>query len=127
MKLETEKIVGYLPHKLKCEVSNDGEIEIGTLQAVYNNDTVNFGDIVESEHDFDYVKPILVPLDSYKDINSKAMNDLGIDLMDQIQIEKLANRELHYCNMDWDILQICFRNHIDVFRMIEDGLAIIKK
>lgn len=127
MKLEIEKIVGYLPHKLKCEVLNDGHVEIGTLQAVYNNNTVSFGDIVESEHSFDYVMPILVPLDSYKDINSEAMNNLGIDLIDQIQIEKLANKDRHYSLMDWDILQICFRNHIDIFRLIDQGLAVIKK
>lgn len=126
MKLEIEKIVGYLPYKIKCEVSNDGNIETGTLQAVYSNNTVSFGDIVESEHNFDYVKPILKPIDYYKDINSDYMNDLGIDLSDQIEIEKIANREIHYSNVNWNVLQICFRHHIDVFRMIDKGLAVIK-
>lgn len=72
-------------------------------------------------------KPVLNPLDNYKDINSKAMQDLNIDLPDQFEIIDLANQQISLSSLSYGVAQICFQNHIDVFRLIEKGLAEAKK
>ena len=128
MKLETKHLAPYLPYNLKCEVLNSGqEKEIGEMIAVYNDGSACFGNIVESEKGFEYIKPILQPLfndnfdytiflmynfpeekwaDAYNDI----MNGVGFG----VKIEQIPY-ELH---------EFLFENHIDVFGLIEKGLAI---
>lgn len=62
-KLESKHLVPYLPYGLKHEVLNSGkEKEIGEMIAVYNDGSACFGDIVESEKGFEYIKPILFPI-----------------------------------------------------------------
>lgn len=63
--MEKQKVFSaYLPFELKCEVINSGkEKEIGTLIGVYNDGSCVFGDIVESSHGFESVKPILFSLE----------------------------------------------------------------
>ena len=63
--MEKQKVFSaYLPFELKCEVINSGkEKEIGTLIGVYNDGSCVFGDIIESSHGFESVKPILFSLE----------------------------------------------------------------
>lgn len=72
------------------------------------------------------VKPILKPLSLYTDINSPAMNDLNCDLGEQIQINSLAWKAISYASLDWSAMEVCFRNHVDVFGLLDTGLAIEK-
>ena len=63
MKLKTEHLAPYLPYNLKCEVLNSGqEKEIGEMIAVYDDNSACFGNIIESEKGFEYIKPILKPM-----------------------------------------------------------------
>ena len=128
MKLETKHLAPYLPYNLKCEVLNSGqEKEIGEMIAVYNDGSACFGNIVESEKGFEYIKPILQPLfnDNF---------DYTIFLMDNFPEEKWADAYNDIMNgvgfgvkieqIPYELHDFLFKNHIDVFGLIEEGLAI---
>lgn len=128
MKLETKHLAPYLPYNLKCEVLNSGqEKEIGEMIAVYNDGSACFGNIVESEKGFEYIKPILQPLfnDNF---------DYTIFLMDNFPEEKWADAYNDIMNgvgfgvkieqIPYELHEFLFENHIDVFGLIEKGLAI---
>ena len=128
MKLETKHLAPYLPYNLKCEVLNSGqEKEIGEMIAVYNDGSACFGNIVESEKGFEYIKPILQPLfnDNF---------DYTIFLMDNFPEEKWADAYNNIMNgvgfgvkieqIPYELHEFLFENHIDVFGLIEKGLAI---
>ena len=128
MKLETKHLAPYLPYNLKCEVLNSGqEKEIGEMIAVYNDGSACFGNIVESEKGFEYIKPILQPLfnDNF---------DYTIFLMDNFPEEKWADAYKDIMNgvgfgvkieqIPYELHEFLFENHIDVFGLIEKGLAI---
>lgn len=121
--MKTEWIAPYLAHELKCEIVNDGETVVGTLMAVYNDGTCAFNDIVESEHDFESVKPLLKPLENYKEIVSSQMSDLGGDLDDEYEISCLASEAISLATMTYSSYELAIRNHVDVFRLIDKGLA----
>ena len=128
MKLETKHLAPYLPYNLKCEVLNSGqEKEIGEMIAVYNDGSACFGNIVESEKGFEYIKPILQPLfnDNF---------DYTIFLMDNFPEEKWADAYNDIMNgvgfgvkieqIPYELHEFLFENHFDVFGLIEKGLAI---
>ena len=128
MKLETKHLAPYLPYNLKCEVLNSGqEKEIGEMIAVYNDGSACFGNIVESKKGFEYIKPILQPLfnDNF---------DYTIFLMDNFPEEKWADAYNDIMNgvgfgvkieqIPYELHEFLFQNHIDVFGLIEKGLAI---
>lgn len=128
MKLKTKHLAPYLPYNLKCEVLNSGqEKEIGEMIAVYNDGSACFGNIVESEKGFEYIKPILQPLfnDNF---------DYTIFLMDNFPEEKWADAYNDIMNgvgfgvkieqIPYELHEFLFENHIDVFGLIEKGLAI---
>ncbi len=128
MKLETKHLAPYLPYNLKCVVLNSGEEkEIGEMIAVYNDGSACFGNIVESEKGFEYIKPILQPLfnDNF---------DYTIFLMDNFPEEKWADAYNDIMNgvgfgvkieqIPYELHEFLFENHIDVFGLIEEGLAI---
>ena len=128
MKLETKHLAPYLPYNLRCEVFNTGqEKEIGEMIAVYNDGSACFGNIVESEKGFEYIKPILQPLfnDNF---------DYTIFLMDNFPEEKWADAYNDIMNgvgfgvkieqIPYELHEFLFENHIDVFGLIEKGLAI---
>lgn len=68
--------------------------------------------------------PILHPLSDYKDVNSKAMNELNCDVMDMIRISELANQQIGLSSVQYGVIEIMCDNHIDFNRLIESGLAI---
>lgn len=70
------------------------------------------------------IKPILRPLSEYKDINSKSMNDLDTDLQIQVEIWELSNKKIAFQSLSYGTAIECFANHIDIFGLIDQGLAI---
>lgn len=119
MKLETKHLVSYLPYNLRCEVLNSGqEKEIGEMIAVYDDNSACFGNIIESEKGFEYIKPILKPMldfETNKDIK-EYLNE-GFITIDNILTYKPE------C-MPFGVVQLAFKHHFDIFGLIEKGLAI---
>lgn len=123
MKLETKHLAPYLPYKLKCMV--DGKK--AEMNSVYSDGTCTFCELVESEKGFESIKPILQPLfnDNF---------DYSVFLMDNFPEEKWADAYNDIMNgigfgvkieqIPYELHDFLFENHIDVFGLIEKGLAV---
>lgn len=117
-KLTLEHLAPYFPYKLNCKVknlNNENKATIWRLNSII---------IVDWERGNYSLKPILSPLSEYKDINSKSMNNLNTDLEIQIEICDLANKKISFQSLSYGAAIECFANKIDVFGLIEKGLAV---
>lgn len=88
----------------------------------YNEITLSFD--VMHYFQIEDINPILRPLSEYKDINSKSMNNLDTDLQIQVEIWDLANKKIAFQSISYGTAMECFANHIDIFGLIDKGLAI---
>ena len=135
MKLETKHLAPYLPYNLKCEVLNSGqEKEIGEMIAVYDDNSACFGNIIESEKGFEYIKPILRPIQEVELFfeNQWALgNDedvrkyLDADFLWQngnIEVNEIQLMKAEY--LPYGTLQVLLKYNFDVFDLIDKGLAI---
>lgn len=128
MKLETKHLAPYLPYNLKCEVLNSGEEkEIGEMIAVYDDNSACFGNIIESEKGFEYIKPILKPMLDFEtyfakifETNKEIKEYLNAGF---ITIDKDMLTYKPEC-MPFGVVQLAFKHHFDIFGLIEKGLAI---
>ena len=151
MKLELHHLAPYLPYGLKGQLQHDIDEEIGHHDwyedlpkfkkgaiweySGYIPDAVSLcidgevnGCVMTNGYTWvsyePWFKPILRPLTDYQDVNSQAMNDLNIDIQDQVTLTYLATKEEHYTRVSYSVIEICLRNHIDIFGLIDKGLAI---
>lgn len=126
MERELKHLVPYLPYKLKVLVEEESPI-IRELRGIIDEDLYfdynNIGTDMEGI-DESYCRPILHPLSDYKDVNSKAMNELNCDIIDQITITELANRSTGLDSVPYGVIKIMSKAHIDFQRLIENKLAI---
>lgn len=111
-KLTLEHLIPYLPYQLKVlRPDNKTILEIKGI----NGQLIIFDrlDNVSQYGDIEQAKPILCPLSNLK--NNRDLYDFPVDYI----IDNDKDSEL---GMDeWNIL---FKNHYDVFGLIEKGLAI---
>lgn len=126
MKLETKHLAPYLPYKLKGIYEMSSKQKQETLQAI---DTLGKCRTDEDLRWFEIkmFKPILQPLfnDNF---------DYTIFLMDNFPEEKWADAYNGIMNgvgfgvkieqIPYELHEFLFENHIDVFGLIEKGLAI---
>ena len=126
MKLETKHLAPYLPYKLKGIYEMSSKQKQETLQAI---DTLGKCRTDEDLRWFEIkmFKPILQPLfnDNF---------DYTIFLMDNFPEEKWADAYNDIMNgvgfgvkieqIPYELHEFLFQNHIDVFGLIEKGLAI---
>lgn len=125
--LTTVFLVPYLPFKLKCQIKNGKQIKIDVIQAIYNNEVkaeCTFFNIVEAQQGFEFVKPILRPLSDFYDINAPAFVDTNFDIRTQLVLADLCSKKQHYSGVRYADMQEFLREHIDVFNLIEEDLAI---
>jgi hypothetical protein len=123
MKLELKHLAPYLPYGLK--VSNntypdDVNLVTGLRDETYfieRNSKYAYGDI-------ENCKPILRPLSDYADINSDAMNSLNCDMSEQINLNEFAIGYICLGSLYQSTYDLCLKNHIDVFGLIDQGLAL---
>jgi hypothetical protein len=73
--------------------------------------------------DLGYVFVALKPLDYYKDVNSKQMNDLNVDILDQIKISEFANGLIGFGALTVSAYEIMLENHIDIYRLLDQRKA----
>jgi len=116
MKLELKHLTPYLAYELKSyNQYPNGEMFI---QDVHLSNVMNFVNVDNRG------QIILKPLSDYTDINSKAMNDLNLDVNDQIDLVEFANKIIGLNQISYGLYQIMCKNHIDFNRLIETGKAI---
>jgi len=126
MKLETKHLAAYLPYNLKCEVLNSGqEKEIGEMIAVYDDNSACFGNIIESEKGFEYIKPILKPMLDFETYFAKIF-ETDKDVKEYLNegFITIDNNFINIEDMPFGVVQLAFKHHFDIFGLIEKGLAI---
>ena len=123
-KLTIEKLSAYLPYAVK--ILRPDKRTILELKGLVGNLL-----IFQEEHkDYEtlgYIthnKPILRPLSDYIDINSDAMQELNCDISTQIQINELSTKYIGVGDLYYSTVELCLMNHIDIFGLVEKGLAI---
>ncbi len=137
MKLGLKHFSAYLPYGLKCEVINwDAKISryrttISELHAVYSDGSCVFHDLVESEHGFESIMPILTPLSAFEsDDIAKVKEYVGAakwceayDEYFDIWFDDPANADKLVLQAPYEIVQYFLENHIDIYGLIQEGLA----
>lgn len=127
MKLELKHILPYLDSGLKA-IDNQAEPDDNIIEITGFSNTDGNIEVFDQHGNYDIklsdIKPILRPLSDYADINSKSMCELNADLHIQMELLDLSLKLKHYTSCSYTTMQLCFENHIDVFGLIEKGLAI---
>ena len=128
--LKTEQLAAYLPYSLMCMV--DGKQ--AKMDSVYSDGTCTFFDLVESQQGFKSIKPILRPFDDIgpyfeKLFGCKEHGDVT-EFLDEDFLDKHNNLSLVHLeyitatHIPYGTLSVLLKHHFDVFRLIEQGLAI---
>ena len=133
MKLELKHIAPYLPYGLQIrDTTNDIDWTLDAVKdALYtlrDNEHICIANFFSENMDKKEIihKPILRPLSDYKEVVCEKMGDLNIDILDQIRISEFANGERSLDEIFYSTYIIMLENHIDIFGLIDAGLAISK-
>lgn len=136
MKLEIKHIAPYLEHGLRCKIVNGDKELIGTLTGLYADGSCVFADIVESEHGFESIKPLLKPLSEFESfIRDVWENESDKQVMEYTSYEYLEEFgmyietiwETHTQYLPLGLYNILLKYHYDVFGLIDNGLAEVKQ
>lgn len=121
MKLEIKHLAPYLPYKLKA-LSIDG-FSVSILGVDFTTNRILN---INGDRTFTIaeIKPLLRPLSDYADINSDAMNSLNCDMSEQINLNEFAIGYICLGSLYQSTYDLCLKNHIDVFGLINQGLAL---
>lgn len=127
MKLEIKHLAPYLPYGLKAKFKAKNKKTCrkyvkGTISVMYSDCSICCYDTVNATPD--NFKPILRQLSDYADIDSDALCDLNCDLSDQIQISEFASKRISLSAISVGAFEILVSNHVDVFGLIDQGLAL---
>mgnify|MGYP003426619548 FL=1 len=126
--LTLKHLAPYLPYGLKCKWNQSNPFILVGLQKgneSVNNDLWTWKDGSRYLTGYLYeCKPILRPLSDYTDITSKAMSDLNCDLTNQMDIQEFALKKMSLSSLLYSSFEVLTRNHVDIFGLIPEGLAI---
>ena len=123
MKLELKHLAPYLPYGLQITVVNR-KLELGTH---HSDKTIHIDMVVRKESLY---KPILRPLsDLTKEIvhnGEKFVPNKRLDWALAIVENMVEQGNITGYGLSWDLWQLLFEWHFDVFGLIDKGLAIEK-
>ena len=126
-KLTLKHLAPYLPYQVKAKFKETQlnpkcrKYAIGTVGAVYDGSkepTIVCFDTVNSSPD--KFKLLLRPLSW---ITDEVLSDINCDLSTQIEIKDIEAQIVWHGNVSYGAMQILFEHHVDVFGLIEQGLA----
>tara|TARA_R110000772_G_scaffold224621_1_gene335255 strand:- start:83 stop:493 length:411 start_codon:yes stop_codon:yes gene_type:complete len=131
MKLQLKHLVPYLPYGLQCMAQGEGkqQFELQGISDIYYADLHEIGRTVCEQYDFEDTFPILRPLsDLFINQKIKDLRDLGSNDMLFWGLNgftgDLTNVDVYKKDLSFSILEYLYKNHFDVFGLIEKGLAI---
>lgn len=147
-KLELKHLCGYLPYELKCKIESNYDQWIkdlvltihsinGYQRTIKNNMRYDDRRIIEFVEDvmtspFIWeIKPLLFPLSALdtqmliNDLHGK-MSDAIFDWIDYFNSDS-ANKDVSILCAPYQVIEWCFKNHIDIYSLIDSGLAIDKR
>lgn len=134
----------YLPHKVTVTYpSSDDKIIKAFLSGISDNwqyiettykrkkngcngDLISFFDGKNRGHEcyIENVKLMLVPLSKLKNINSIFFQEMNFDLQNQIEINEVAIGYRHYSDISFRSISLALKNHLDIFNLIPQELAV---
>ena len=123
MELELKYLAPYLPYGLKLKL-RDKIIEMQGLISVSERIISYDIDKKLCECEISLIKPILRPL---SDLLKNEFENVYKNQIDYESIEHLSELDCESfltCNFSYEFWQSLFKNHFDVFGLIEKGLAI---
>lgn len=125
MELELKHLAGYLPYRLGIYSETYG---IKSIMTISGNGGDNPSDSIESVLSVKF-KPLLHPLSSLD--TQKLINDLHgnlpdnvFDWIDSFNLNSVDKNEAILC-APFPVIQWCYKNHIDIYGLIDKGLAIV--
>jgi len=128
MKLELKHLAPYLPYSVKVFLGNtERDLTAVSIDSKFIFVTQWTGSREKQMVYIENVKPILKSLSECTDINSPFLNSINADLPIQMQICDLANKRIGYWNCCYEAINTMCEHHIDIFGLIDAGLAIEKK
>ena len=132
MKLEIKHIAPYLPFEVKV-IDTEAEDCIWTLHpykdsldCLTDNEHLSLENFITENNATKTPthKLLLRQLSNYADIDSEALCDLNCDVSDQIQVSEFASKRISISSVSVGAFEILVSNHVDVFGLIDEGLAL---
>ena len=124
-KLELKHLAPYLPYGLKCTNSKEsylqtGEDRTGILEtlSVNHEESVIMGENGYFLVSYNEIIPILRPIEDLYDEKT----DCGIKIVHYFNFK--TNVKLDCRNFPYHVTEQLFKNHFDVFGLIDKGLAL---
>mgnify|MGYP003635406600 CR=1 FL=1 len=130
MKLELKHLAPYLPYKLNCMAQGEDKqsFEFQGVSDVTWIDLHEIGRTVCDQYDIEDVFPILRPL---SDLTKSELIELRFDEGNDTLLWAANNIEAYDCfiqfyetDLTYSVLEWAYKKHLDVFGLIEKGLAI---
>jgi hypothetical protein len=115
-KLEIKHLAVYLPYSLKIYYKFWKENEkLRYLSIIYDSEFFGINGYTS-----EFIKPILKPKSI---ITDEWLSELNCDLEHQIILKNFASGYCGYWSLPYIVIEILAKNHIDIFGLIEKGLA----
>lgn len=125
MELELKHVAPYLPYKLKCLVTDNGVEKIAALNALYDDGSCVFTELIEGVKGFKLVQPILRPLsDLTKEIEHSEERFNAFKFSEFVNEEIFKESVEDLTDVDYIVMQKLFEWHFDVFNLIPNRLAV---
>ena len=114
-----EQLSAYFPYQVKAKFrSKDHGVEIGTIGQISDNCSIVCYDTVEAYPE--KYKLLLRPLSWLTD---EVIFKMDISVMEAVAIEEIRDDVIDYSIAPYNVIQILLKNHVDLFKLIEQGLA----
>lgn len=123
-KITLEQLSAYFPYQVKAKFRDkETGTEIGTIGQISDNCSIVCYDTVNAYHE--KYKLMLRPLSWLTDENLKKIkldNVYGLHRSDIQDIKSDCNG-IYNLNIPYNIIRIMLKNHVDIFGLLEKGLA----
>ncbi len=129
-KLELKHLVPYLPYGLKIRVRLN-RFSCGAGGKLYTDKDVeltykNITKFQPMKH-YNSVKPILRPLSEIKQFEDimDEFSEFSWNAFEEHFLCNILGRSLNcFDNVNYTIMELCFKHHLDIFGLIDKGLAV---
>lgn len=122
-KITLEELSAYFPYQVKAkfklvEVPRCRAMVIGTVEGIFDDASIVCHDTVNSCPE--KYKLMLRPISWLTD---EVISEMNLDNSEENMIEMIRDNESSASSMPYDIMKILLKNHVDLFGLIEKGLA----